>query len=292
MYVWICAILIAGVGHAFWDNSFRWLVSNDPETSILHMHWVRMSFITFLLLLASLKSDPLPSKTTTWWFFFSITGFVLPSVCYTICSYLTGYRIAISIQTFIPLFILCLQHKWPSVQQCRSLICAFMGTVCLWWYTPWMDDSTDLWKVWFSVIAAFIQVSSLAVWFNMLSSINSGQLRSITLGSTIGLFIFFLTFVIWTPQHLAAASMGQLNMWIFVIGGCALSATCKYWVISAASREFPIDAVSIFECIHPMATLVLDAYYHKNQFGLEDLLAIIFISIGWILYPTKTYLRI
>ena len=118
----------------------------------------RMSFITILLVISSVKSKPLPSKKIWWWGVFSITGFVLPSVCYTICSYLTGYRIAISIQTFIPLCILCLKHQWPNEAQCRSLIFAFMGTICLWWYTPWMNELTDLWKIWFSIIAAFVQV--------------------------------------------------------------------------------------------------------------------------------------
>lgn len=287
MYTWFIAIFVAGIGHAFWDNSFHWLVSNDPETSILHMHWVRMSFITILLAISSVKSKPLPSKKIWWWGVFSISGFVLPSVCYTICSYLTGYRIAISIQTFIPLCILCLKHQWPNEAQCMSLIFVFMGTICLWWYTPWMNELTDLWKIWFSIIAAFIQVFSLSIWFNMLSSVKSGQLRSIALGSFIGLIIFFISFVMWTPQHLAAASMGKLNMWIFVIIGCALSATCKYWVIGVASREMPIDAVSVFECIHPMATLVIDIIYHQDQFRIEDTFAIIFISIGWILYPTR-----
>ena len=287
MYVWFLAIFVAGLGHAFWDNSFHWLVSNDPETSILHMHWLRMSFITLLLFVSSLKSEPLPSKRIAWWLLFSFTGFVIPSLCYTICSFLTGYRIAISIQTFIPLFILCLRHQMPSLEHCRSLICVFLGTTCLWWYTPWMNDSTDLWKIWFSLIAAFIQVFSLSIWFIMLSNVKSGQLRSIALGSFIGLIICFLTFIMWTPQHLAAASMGKLNMWIFVILGCALSVACKYWVIGVASRQISIDAVSIFECIHPLATLVVDMAYHKDQFGIEDLLATFFISTGWILYPTK-----
>lgn len=287
MYTWFAAIFVAGLGHAFWDNSFHWLVSNDPETSILHMHWVRMSFISILLGISSIKSDPLPSQKILWWLAFSIFGFVLPSVCYTICSYLTGYRIAISIQTFIPLFILCLKQKWPNEAQCRSLIFAFMGTICLWLYTPWIDEYMDLWKIWFSLIAAFVQVFSLSIWFNMLSYIKSGQLKSIALGSFIGLGIFFITFVVWTPQHLASASMGKIDIWILVIIGCALSATCKFWVIGVASREISIDAVSIFECIHPLATLVIDIIYHKDEFRIEDTFAIIFICIGWILYPTK-----
>ena len=283
---WYVALLIAGLGHACWDNSFRWLVSNDPETSVLHMHWVRMCFMTLLLMVASWKAPPVAPHTTTWWLWFSLSGFVLPPLCYTCCAYLTGYRIAISIQTFIPLFLLCWQREWPSIPQCRSLICVLLGTLCLWWNAPWINGSTDLWMVWFSVVAAFTQAWSLSIWFQMLSQLRGGHLRAVTGGSTLGLCLLFVTFVMWSPQHLAAASMGQVDVWLVMILGCALSTACKYWVISRASVEMSVDAVSILECLHPIATLVVDLLHQRDQFGPEDVAAVVCISVGWILYPT------
>ena len=47
-----------------------------------------------------------------------------------------------------------------------------------------------------------------------------------------------------------------------------------------------VDAVSILECLHPIATLVVDLLHQRDQFGPEDVAAVVCISVGWILYPT------
>lgn len=289
MYQWYLAVLVAGIGHAFWDSSFRWLVNNDPETSLFHMHWLRMCFITLILAVIGYRSTPVePKQSAGWWAMFSLTGFVIPPLFYTLCSALTGYRIIISVQTFVPIVIFAVERRLPSIAHCRSLIIAMIGTASLWWDAPWLDESsTELWMVWFSCIAAFGHVWSLAIWFSMLGKLQSGQLKAISVAATAGLAAVFFMFVAWTPQHLAAASLGQLNMWLIVLVGCAISAACKYWVIAVASKNFQGDAVAILECIHPISTLLVDLIHQRDHMETEDILAIACIATGWILYPTK-----
>jgi len=287
MYKWFLAVLVAGIGHAFWDSSFHWLVNNDPETSLFHMHWLRMCFITLILVVFGYRSAGVePKQSTRWWGMFSLTGFIIPPLFYTVCSVLTGYRIIISVQTFVPVVIFMVERRWPTIAHCRSLIITMAGTASLWWYAPWLDGS-ELWMVWFSCIAAFGHVWSLAVWFSMLGQLDAGHLKAISTGATVGLVSVFFMFVAWTPQHLAAASMGQINMWLIVLFGCAISAACKYWVIAVASRNFQVDAVAILECIHPISTLFVDLLYQRDHLETEDVVAIACIATGWILYPTK-----
>ena len=45
------------------------------------------------------------------------------------------------------------------------------------------------------------------------------------------------------------------------------------------------DGVAIFECVHAIATLFADILRGKDIFEWEDVTALTFFSIGWILYP-------
>jgi len=274
-------LVIATVGHAAWDNILHWMVNQDPDASILHMHWIRMFFVC--LFLSALSFGKTSTKHTIyWWFKFSICGWIIPTITYTICVMLSGYRIAISLQPLIPLFVALNVSKMEG-RRLLALNFALLGTLSIWLIAPWSHREIFLWKIWVSLFAGGLQVMSVVTWFLMLEKEN--VLANITRGVQISVLIMFVSMIIWTPQHLNAAYMDRWDNWLGLIVAAAVSSACKFWVIAKCSNQMPADSIAIFECLHPIATLCTDILFQNEIFEYDDALAITLLSIGWILYP-------
>ena len=274
-------LVIATVGHAAWDNILRWMIKQDPDASILHMHWLRILFVCLFLSVVSFRKTP-TKHTFYWWFKFSMCGWVIPTLAYTICVMLSGYRIAISLQPFIPLFVALRVSKMEG-RRLLALNFALLGTLSIWLIAPWSHREIFLWKIWVSLFAGGLQIMSIVTWFLMLEKEN--VLANITRGVQISVLIMFISTIVWTPQHLNAAYMSRWDNWLGLIVAAALSSACKLWVIAQCSNQMSVDSIAIFECLHPIATLCTDIVYQNEIFEFDDTLAIILLSIGWILYP-------
>ena len=272
-------LIIATVGHAAWDNILHWMIQQDPDASILHMHWIRMSFICLFLSILSFRKNP-SKHTLRWWLKFSMCGWVIPTLAYTTCVMLSGYRIAISLQPLIPLFV-ALNTATLEGRRLAALNFALLGTLTIWLIAPWSHREIVLWKLWISLFAGGVQVMTTVVWFLMLEKDN--VLANIARGVQISVLIMFVSTIVWTPQHLNAAYTNRWDSWFGLIVAAAVSSACKFWVI--ASNEMPIDSIAIFECLHPVATLCTDIIFQNEIFEFDDIFAIILLSIGWILYP-------
>tara|TARA_B100000795_G_scaffold94408_1_gene69172 strand:+ start:3463 stop:4308 length:846 start_codon:yes stop_codon:yes gene_type:complete len=274
-------LVIATVGHAAWDNILRWMIKQDPDASILHMHWLRILFVCLFLSVVSFRKTP-TKHTFYWWFKFSMCGWVIPTLAYTICVMLSGYRIAISLQPLIPLFVALRVSKMEG-RRLLALNFALLGTLTIWLIAPWSHREIFLWKIWGSLFAGGLQIMSIVTWFLMLEKEN--VLANITRGVQMSVLIMFISTIVWTPQHLNAAYMSRWDNWLGLIVAAALSSACKLWVIAQCSNQMSADSIAIFECLHPIATLCTDIVYQNEIFEFDDTLAIILLSIGWILYP-------
>jgi len=274
-------LVVATLGHAAWDNILHWMIKQDPDASILHMHWIRITFVCFFLsILSHGKTTNKHSKL--WWFKFSMCGWVIPTLAYTTCVMLSGYRIAISLQPLIPLFVALNVSKMEG-KRLIALNFALMGTLTIWLIAPWSHREIFLWKIWISLFAGGLQVISVVTWFLMLEKEN--VLANITRGVQISVLIMFISTIVWTPQHLNAAYMNRWDNWLGLIVAAAISSACKFWVIAKCSNTMPADSIAIFECLHPIATLCTDILFQNEIFEFDDALAIVLLSIGWILYP-------
>lgn len=281
MFFLMLPLVIATLGHAAWDNILHWMIKQDPDASILHMHWIRMFFVCLFLSTISFKKTP-TTHTIYWWLKFSICGWVIPTLAYTICVMLSGYRIAISLQPLIPLFVAINVSKMEG-RRLLALNFALLGTLSIWLIAPWSHREIFLWQIWGSLFAGGLQVMSIVTWFLMLDKEN--VLANITRGVQIAVFIMFISTIVWTPQHLNAAYMNRWDNWFGLIVAAAVSSACKLWVIAKCSNQMSADSIAIFECLHPIATLCTDIVFQNEIFELDDALAIILLSIGWILYP-------
>jgi len=274
-------LVVATLGHAAWDNILHWMIKQDPDASILHMHWIRITFVCLFLSILS-RGKTTSKHTKLWWFKFSMCGWVIPTLAYTTCVMLSGYRIAISLQPLIPLFVALNVSKMEG-KRLIALNFALMGTLTIWLIAPWSHREIFLWKIWISLFAGVLQVISVVTWFLMLEKEN--VLANITRGVQISVLIMFISTIVWTPQHLNAAYMNKWDNWLGLIVAAAISSACKFWVIAKCSNEMPADSIAIFECLHPIATLCTDILFQNEIFEFDDALAIVLLSIGWILYP-------
>lgn len=280
--IWL-AVVVSAIGHACWDNVLTWLVRNDPDASLLHMLWLRMTIMAvFLGIVCETKITS--KKAWSWWFKFSIVGWVIPSCMYTIAVLWTGYRVTVSFQPFIPLMV-ALRITAPfNFQRCTALIMAMCGTVFIWLGILWQQE---LWMIWLALLASIVHVICVAEWFVMLHKIETEVMAHIVRGIMLGVVVMFCCLIVWNPQHLAAAYVYKMDAWFFIVVAGGTCVACKYWVIATFSKQMSVDAIAIFECVHPIATLCSDVIQGHDIFEWQDLAAILLYTIGWILYPKK-----
>jgi len=274
-------LLVATLGHAAWDNVLHWMIVNDPDSSVLHMHWLRMVIVYIFLFF--IPAEPPEEKTIVWWFQFSMFGWTLPALAYTASVMFTGYRIAVSFQPFIPLIVAWRIGQPLEGRRLLALNLAMLGTLSVWLWAPWYHKDTELWKIWAAICCSALQVVTLSKWFTMIPSKN--PLQYIKRGVLYSIVTLFVVMIVWTPQHLAGAFATHLDQWFVVLLAGGIAAACKNWIIAYCSAEMLPDAVAIFECLHPVATLCSDILLGKDVFEYEDIITILLLALGWILYP-------
>jgi len=278
-------LVVATLGHAAWDNVLHWMIVNDPDTSIFHMHWLRMLIVyVFMWMMPSGDAKRKP-HTLGWWFAFSTLGWTLPALAYTWCVLLTGYRIAVSFQPFIPLFVALKTGVRLEGYRLAGLQCAMLGTLSVWLWSPWYHKETDLWRIWVALLAATLQVWALSKWFVMLPRTNT--LLYMRHGVGLSVLTLFAAMIVWTPQHISAEFLAKPDKWFLVLACAGIGTACKNWIISSYTATMSIDAVAIFECLHPVATLCSDIILHKDVFEYEDIVTVALLAAGWILYPKQ-----
>lgn len=280
----VAALFLSALGHACWDNILNWLVRNDPDASLLHMLWLRMTVIAVFLSLSTLTQKITLRHSWRWWCKFSIIGWVIPSLMYSLAVLWTGYRVSVSFQPFVPLCVALRIRAPMDVKRCRALLLAMLGTIFIWTGVSWKQE---LWMIWVALVASIIQVACLTEWFVMLQRLEKEPLAHITRGAAIGVVVMFFFMIVWNPQHVAAAYVYHLDAWMAIVVAGGTCVACKYWVIAHFSSKMSADAIAIFECVHPIATLVSDIVQMQDIFEWQDAAAILFYTSAWILYPKK-----
>ncbi|MDA7838814.1 hypothetical protein N9A45_00605 [bacterium] len=282
MLVW--ALLVSGIGHACWDNILTWLVRNDPDASLIHMLWLRMTVIALFLGLATKAQNVSLQHSWLWWFKFSIIGWVIPCIMYSLSVIWTGYRVSVSFQPFIPLLVALRIGAPMNTKRCLALTCCMCGTLFIWSGVSWKQD---LWMVWIALLASIVQVVCLTEWFVMIGRLEREPLAHISRGTFLGVGLMFLATIIWNPQHVAAAYVYKADAWLAIVAAGGISAACKYWLIARFALTMSADTVAVFECIHPIATLAGDIVRAHDIFEWQDAVAITLYACGWILYPKE-----
>ena len=278
-------LVIATLGHAAWDNMLHWMIVNDPDSSVLHMHWLRMVIV--YLFLYWIPSEPCKTKSVGWWLQFSLVGWTLPALAYTTSVMLTGYRIVVSFQPFIPLIVALKIGQPLEGRRLLALNLAMLGTLSVWIWAPWYHKNTELWKIWAALFCSVVQVFTLSTWFTMIPS--KTPLTYIKRGVLYSIVTLFVVMIVWTPRHLAGAFTTHLDKWFVILIAAGVAAASKNWIIAYCSAEMFPDAVAVFECLHPIATLCSDVALGKDAFEYEDIATILLLAVGWILYP-KTHI--
>ena len=281
------ALAIAAVGHAFWDNALVWMVKIDPDASILHLHWLRMLFMTVCLFAGSLRQKT-PEKQPLWWLKFSFVGWVIPSIMYTLSVLWEGYRISVSFQTFIPLVVIFRTKTQLTEWKCFSITLAMCGTLVIWSSVSW---KSELWAVWASIGASIAHVFASAEFFVMLYSVKKNKFRAVTIGAIGGQGILFMLMALFVhPSYLFITAAKSMKTWLAVLCACAVTAGVKFWLMARFSSIMKPDGLAIFECIHPIATLTSDILWERDYLAPQDSIAILFFLFGWFLYPKNEYI--
>ena len=281
---WVWALCLAAIGHAAWDNVLHWMVLNDPDASIVHMHWLR-SVILAVSLWCVGRRQPLPDKHWWWWIRFSLFGFTIPTLLYTACVAWTGYRIILGGQPFIPLLVAGVTKKDWSTRRCLALTISLTGTLSIWLFEPWNQHDDELWAVWFATLATLGHVIALTIWFSMMQEVRTHTIAAVRRGAVLNVLIMFASTVLWTPQHIQAAYMTRWDVWVLILAGGAVASGCKYWVIAMAVDTLALDTVAIFECVHPIATLAAELVHSSDVLEYTDAIALSCFVFGCILYP-------
>jgi drug/metabolite transporter (DMT)-like permease len=276
------ALLLSALGHACWDNILVWLVRNDPDASLLHMLWLRLTVVAFFLSLATRRQTLTAQHSWLWWFKFSTVGWILPNILYTVSVLWTGYRIPVSFQPFVPLIVGWRIGAPMNQTRCGALILSMLGTLVIWSAVSWKNE---LWMVWLAMIASILHVLCLTEWFVMLQSIRKEPLVHVSRGALLAVIVMFVVMIVWTPQHIAAAYIYKVEAWMWIVIAGGTCAACKYWVIATFSSTMSADAVAVFECVHPVATLITDIVRLHDIFEWQDVIAVTLYVCGWILYP-------
>ena len=280
--IWL-ALVVSSIGHACWDNILTWLVRNDPDASLLHMLWLRITIMA-VFLGATCDTKITSTKGWTWWLKFSVVGWVIPSCMYTIAVLWTGYRVTVSFQPFIPLLVALRIDTTFDCKRCAALIMAMLGTIFIWLGILWKQE---LWMIWLALLASIVHVVCVAEWFVMLHRIEMETMAHMVRGIMFGVVVMFFCLIVWNPQHLAAAYVYKMDAWFFIVVAGGTCVACKYWVIAKFSKKMSSDAIAIFECVHPISTLCSDIIQGHDMFEWQDMAAITMYTIGWILYSKK-----
>ena len=248
------------------------------------MIWLRLTLMSVCLFILSFKSPEPQKRTLSWWLRFALAGYVIPSMAYTLSVLWTGYRISVSFQPFIPLFVALRTKTSMSVERSGALTLTMLGTLVIWSRISWHQE---LWSVWIAILASILHALSVTEWFVMLSDIRENHIAYISKGSGIAVLLMFFLLIIWNPQHLAAAYVYHIDAWFAVVIAGAVCASCKYWLVAEFSGKLAADSIAIFECIHPIATLTSDIVRDKDIFEWQDATGCFLYFCGWILYPKK-----
>jgi len=274
------ALIVSAVAHACWDNVLIWMVHNDPDASILHLHWLRMC-ITCVFLCTMTYNYKRPLRSIQWWVKFALCGWSIPGCMYTLSVMFTGYRFSFSFQPFIPLLVaLKIGVSFTQRRSC-ALMFAMIGSLCI------LSDfgSYELWMIWGAFLASVVHVYCISEWFVMLNSLKDHQIGAITLGTCLGVFLLFISMIVWTPEPLSIVFKSSPTDWIIILAASAVIVGCKYWVLAILSKNMSGDSVAIFECVHPIVTLCTDIIRGHDNFEWQDAAAICCFTVCWILYP-------
>tara|TARA_B110000008_G_C16978802_1_gene567405 strand:- start:2747 stop:3178 length:432 start_codon:yes stop_codon:yes gene_type:complete len=141
--------------------------------------------------------------------------------------------------------------------------------------------------VWIAIFASVLHVLSVTEWFIMLGSVEKDHMAHVSKGAMIAVILMFSLLIVWNPQHIAAAYVDRIDTWFAIVTAGALCIACKFWVVAKYSGTMSPDSIAIFECIHPIATLVTDILTGNDFFEWRDALACFLYFSGWILYPKK-----
>ena len=91
--------------------------------------------------------------------------------------------------------------------------------------------------------------------------------------------------IIFAPQHFNSVLFEKFDKWLYILIASSIATSIKYGLIAYFSEKMTADGVAIFECVHPIATLVADIISGKDVFEWQDSIAIVCFFIGWISYP-------
>jgi len=275
------SILISGVGHACWDYQLTWMASKDPDASIIHMHWLRMVIMMIFLQIMTCKQNK-SDKSLWWWLKFSTVGLVIPPIMYTHAVLWTNYRIPVSFQTFIPIIVILKSGYGFNSARCRALMIVMVGTLFLWSDIVFKGE---LWKLWAALSASVLQVLCLSEFFVMLKGIQSDKIAAVSRGVYFAVIILLILMIIFTPRHFNSVLFEKIDKWLYILIASSVATSIKYGLIAYFSEKMTADGVAIFECVHPIATLVADIISGKDVFEWQDSIAITCFFIGWISYP-------
>ena len=120
--------------------------------------------MSIFLCVFSIK-EKTPSRSFLWWFKFSLVAYVIPSIAYTLSVLWEGYRISVSLQSFIPLVVVWRLGISLSEKRCAAIILTMIGTGVIWTSLSWQHG---LWVVWSSLLASALQIFSTAEFFYIL----------------------------------------------------------------------------------------------------------------------------
>jgi hypothetical protein len=83
--------------------------------------------------------------------------------------------------------------------------------------------------------------------------------------------------------------MSRWDTWMVILVAAALTSGCKFLGIALFSDYLTCDGMAVFECLHPVATLMHDIVLKQDAVEYFDMVAISCFAVGWILYPKRIY---
>lgn len=229
--------LILQILVVFFDNMLiLWFINKDPDASIIHYHMIRSILVFTAMILVKGFKRPRKRKIL-WWIKWTLCGFVLPHITY---AYTIKY---VDIGILLP-YIPYLSHRANDTQRVALILLFGMSlyqTVFIRFTEPILFETAGL-------IAGCVHVLSLTSWYKSLEDCD--MFAEMCVGQFFASLLFSL---IWFDESTSSLEVfhSSIYVWFGYLLLSCIVVVLKYIMINRFSGD---TIITIFECLHPIAT--------------------------------------
>ena len=264
-------LFVSLLGHILWDVA----TIVDTELATIHIQWLRSIGVFITLTILAARSPASLAVTERWIGFntllLGLLGFLLAPLLYTYGIHAASFRVAATLNIFIPIAVRWALYKkeWNQMHLGGyTLTC--MGASVLWW--GFGVERMELSMLWVAVALMSAHSLCIVAWYLVIGSLQGGRLRHMTLGAFLGALAMTLI----NNQFEWSET---LVLFLAVTAGI-LGTSCKCYLM--AQVDTPLEDLVLLECLHPFITYAADVALGVDKVNPHDVVGCLCILLGWL----------